>query len=131
MTTVSSVVLDVSALLALPNEEPGASTVGAALAVGASISSVNLSEGISKLAEIGASEPEMRESMGFLDLEVLELDEALAYRAGMMRPITRDFGLSLGDRCCLAHGAQLGLPVLTADRSWLDLAIGVDVRTMR
>lgn len=32
-------------------------------------------------------------------------------------------GISLGDRCCLALGAQLGLPVLTTDQRWAKLRV--------
>lgn len=39
--------------------------------------------------------------------------------------------LSFGDRACLALGKALGLSVLTADRKWHDLDIGVDIRLIR
>jgi ribonuclease VapC len=128
---VSSVVLDASALLALLNREPGAGVVATALADGASICAVNLSEVVAKLAEIGAPEEAIRQALDSLGLEILDFGADLAYQAGMMRPATRQIGLSLGDRCCLALGKHLGLPVLTADRAWLDLAVGVEVRAIR
>ena len=39
----------------------------------------------------------------------------------------------MGDRICLALGRRMGLPVLTADRAWLDAAeaLGVTVETIR
>jgi PIN domain nuclease of toxin-antitoxin system len=48
-----------------------------------------------------------------------------------MRPLTAKRGLSLGDRACLALAARTGLPVLTTDRAWSGLELGVDVRLIR
>jgi len=62
---------------------------------------------------------------------VVTFDAESAYAAAMLRDRTRQFGLSLGDRACLALGAARGLPVLTADRSWAELSIGVEVRLIR
>ena len=39
--------------------------------------------------------------------------------------------LSLGDRCCLALGRRLEVPVLTADRAWSAVDAGVEVRQVR
>ncbi len=44
---------------------------------------------------------------------------------------TREAGLSLGDRACLALGLKTELPVLTTDRAWADLKVGVSVGLIR
>lgn len=49
----------------------------------------------------------------------------------MLRPQTRGFGLSLGDRACLALARQANLPALTADQAWVELRIGVEIRALR
>ncbi|MFQ4166233.1 MULTISPECIES: PIN domain-containing protein [Nostocales] len=36
-----------------------------------------------------------------------------------------------GDRACLALGQFLGLPVLTTDRAWADLELGINVQVIR
>ena len=41
------------------------------------------------------------------------------------------FGLSLGDRACLALGIALKAPVYTADRSWKNLKLGVRIHVVR
>ncbi|MGH2470263.1 MAG: VapC toxin family PIN domain ribonuclease, partial [Chloroflexota bacterium] len=43
----------------------------------------------------------------------------------------RHVGLSLGDRACFALAGRLGLSALTADRTWIDLDIGVVVEVIR
>jgi PIN domain nuclease of toxin-antitoxin system len=46
--------------------------------------------------------------------------------------VTRDLGLSLGDRACLAVGRLLGMPVLTADAIWSRLSLdGLEVELLR
>ncbi len=119
---MSSAVLDASALLALLKREQGGEVVAEALAQGAAIGAVNLSEVVARLAEAGMPEPDIRQVIEPLGLDVIAFDADLAYLAGMLRATTRQLGLSLGDRACLALGRRLGLPVLTTDRAWLGLS---------
>lgn len=127
---MSSYVLDASALLALLNGESGSEQVAAVLTE-AVISSVNLSEVIARLADAGRSRTEISEFLEALELEVASFDTEMAYRAGMLRPLTRHLGLSLGDRTCLALGEFLRLPVMTADRAWGELDIEIEVQIVR
>ena len=94
---MSDAVIDASALLAILNDEPGAETV-AHYIPGATISSVNLSEVVAKLADNAMPEDAIREAIRVLELKILPFDERLSYSAGLLRPETREKGLSLGDR---------------------------------
>jgi PIN domain nuclease of toxin-antitoxin system len=47
------------------------------------------------------------------------------------RPLTREHGLSLGDRACLALAHRLELPVITADRTWSKLDLKLEIRQIR
>jgi len=134
--TVSETVLDASALLAYLNDEPGAAAVEQALTKGAYIGAANWAEVLSKVAESGG-EPEVLigelEARGVLGqtLEVLPLLPEDGPAIARLRPSTKPFGLSLGDRACLSLGLRLGLPVLTTDREWRKLILGVEVRVVR
>ena len=128
---MSSAVVDASALLALLNQEPGSARVQGALASGVAIGTVNLAEVVAKLAEGGLPEPVIRSMLETLGLEVVPFDGALAYRAGMLRAATRQLGLSLGDRACLALAERLGVPALTTDRAWATLQLGIAVQVVR
>jgi PIN domain nuclease of toxin-antitoxin system len=127
---VSRAVWDASALLLLLNAEPGAERLAGELGE-ALISAVNLSEVVAKLADAGVPEDDLREALAALPLEVVPFDEALAYVAGLLRPSTRAQGLSMGDRACLGLALATGLPVITADRAWRKLDLGIEVRTLR
>ena len=128
---MSSSVLDASALLALLNREVGHERVTQAIADGAAIGAVNLSEVVAKLSERGAEEDEIREALNSLRLEILEFHAESAYHTGLLRPLTRQAGLSLGDRACLALARALGLPVIAAERAWGSLQLGITIRVIR
>ncbi len=124
------VVLDASALLALLNSEPGSRVVEANLS-GAVVSAVNLSEVVSKLSDSGMPDPEIRTAIESLGLDIRPFDVAMAYAAGTLRPATRGLGLSLGDRACLALGISVSATVLTSDRRWKRLKVGVKIHAIR
>ena len=127
---MSDAVLDASALLAVLRAEPGAERVEQRLE-GAIIGAVNLSEVVAKLIEDGVPEPQIRLAIGRLELNVHAFDAEHAYLAGILREATRAFGLSFGDRACLALAQSLGAPALTADRSWSRLDLGIAIEVIR
>lgn len=127
---MSQAVLDSSAIIAVIEEEAGADTVRAAIP-GGLVSAVNLAEVGSKLIDQGMAADAIRRAIGMFGLEIAALDEDAAYAAALLRDRTRKAGLSLGDRACLALGIARKLPVLTADRSWAGLDLGVEIRLIR
>ena len=127
---MSRAVLDSSALLAYVLAEPGADAVKGYLGR-ATISAVNLSEVVARLVNAGATEELIRRQFKSLRLSIVDFDEETAYAAGMLRERTKDYGLSLGDRACIATAARLGLPAVTADRQWAELDIGVEIVLIR
>ncbi|MBE7380331.1 MAG: type II toxin-antitoxin system VapC family toxin [Leptolyngbya sp. SIO1E4] len=127
---MSSAILDASALLALINQESGATAVAETLPI-ALIGAVNFSEVAAKLITQGLPEDEIREIFSDLHLPVIPFDEQQALRTGLLRVKTKQFGLSLGDRACLALGLEMQCPVLTADRAWAELDIDVEIQVIR
>lgn len=143
------VVLDASALLAYWLDEPGADVVTARVgADGAHISAANLAEAVTKLVdrqpqlatdlpdvpartpdEGAASLPGVRLAGGAIAVEPFTLADALG--CAKLRPETRHLGLSLGDRACLVLGQRLSAAVLTADRGWASLSVGVEIVVIR
>lgn len=127
---MSEVVLDASAVLALLNQEPGAEQVAQRLNQ-AAISTVNVSEVVAKMADAGIPEEAIHQILDNLNLEIVPFTSAQAFQAGLLRPLTRALGLSLGDRACLALGLQLQQLVMTTDRQWQNLNLGLDVQVIR
>jgi PIN domain nuclease of toxin-antitoxin system len=124
------IVADASAVIALLVGEPFTRFEPSRL-TNASISAVNLSEVLTRLHEIGMPENDAASALGRLNLRVIVFDEPQARATARLRPITRRAGLSLGDRACLALGERLGYPVVTADRVWAGLDVGVEIVLIR
>lgn len=97
----------------------------------ACISAVNLSEAVAKLAERGVSQAFISESIAGLKLDVRVFDSEQAQSAGFLRQTTRSFGLSLGDRACLALSKKLNRTALTTDKVWANLDIDIQVELIR
>jgi PIN domain nuclease of toxin-antitoxin system len=127
---VNSVVLDASAIIAFLRQEPGAAIVGEYLTDGMA-SAVNIAEVGTRLSDLDMGDAQIRRSISVLGLEIKPFDLEAAYAVAMMRAKTRNKGLSLGDRACLALANQLGIPAFTADRVWAELDIDVDIQLIR
>ena len=127
---MSRAVLDASAILAFLRDEPGAEIV-ARYRGGAVVSAVNVAEVGSRLADLGASLPEVRRAIDLMALEIVPFDAEQAYAAAGIRDRTRRRGLSLGDRACLQLATRHELPAVTADRAWKTLDLEADVRLIR
>jgi len=127
---MAKVVLDASALLAYINGEPGAEAVEAVLGE-AMISAVNLAETATKLALKGGSRDRPLALLTDAELEVVAFDRALAEETGALAAFTRTWGLSLGDRACLALAKRERTTAMTADHAWSRLDIGVDIQLIR
>ena len=123
-------VLDASAVLAVVLDEPGGELVRPLIAESL-LSAVNLVEVATRLLDFGFPSEELGGRLERLRFRVVPFDEGLALSAGLLRVQTRHLGLSLGDRACLALAQRQGLPVLTADRAWARLDVGVEVVLIR
>ncbi len=119
--------LDASALLALLRKEKGREKVALALTEGV-MSVVNLAEVLQKFRR------EKKTVEGLVaELEIAGmrwdtptiLDAAVVAELGVMKDI------SLADRFCIALGARLGVPVLTADRNWADHEMPIEIEFVR
>ena len=128
---MNSIVLDASALLAVLNREPGAEKLTSQLLSAATSSTVNLAEVQSKLVSRGIKPDEAWEATISPIRESAVFTDEQAKIAGSLIARTSAFGLSLGDRACLALGIALKAPVYTADRSWKNLKLGVRIHLVR
>ena len=111
--------------------EPGADVVTAHLADDVVISAVNAAEVVAKLIDKGADPDAAVLAFSTLMVPVRAFGVAQGLEAGRLRGATRSAGLSLGDRACLAEASVSQERVVTADRAWGDLDIGIEIEVIR
>ena len=127
---MSRAVLDASAVLALLLGEEGGERVAPRVPE-ALISAVNVAEVAGKLLDRGIAEGGVICVLSQMRYQVAPFDGELILLTAFLRPRTRAHGLSLGDRACLALGIFHRLPVITAERAWAKLDLGIAVEVIR
>lgn len=124
------IALDASALLALLFREAGHATVGAYLPESC-LTTVNFSEVMGRFARDGHDVQQVWQKINASPIKIIPFSEQQAVIAAALLPYTKSFGLSLADRACLSLAVDRGIPVITADRVWLELEIDIDIRVIR
>lgn len=123
-------VLDSSAFIALILNEPGSDVVAANLE-GAIMSAVNVSEVGAKMLERGATLDLVQTEIRAAEITVVPFDTAHAIETARLRPATKEHGLSLGDRACLALAIRTNRMALTSDQEWTEVGLDLDIRLFR
>ncbi len=122
--------MDSSAVVAAILEEPGGDEMarrdGPFL-----LSAVNLCEVLERLAADGDTTARTLAMLDALGLMLVDFTPDLAAIAARLKAPTRSVGLSLGDRACLALALREQAPVLTGDRAWSKVDVGVEVVLIR
>ena len=121
------IVFDASAMIMLFAKEPGFEKVKNHLKT-AIISAVNLAEVYKYCIETQQlSETECRYLMHLSGVKIIDFSEEQSLISASIVEQTKSFGLSLGDRACIALAIFKKCPILTCDRAWekvdLDLQI--------
>ena len=128
---MNEVVLDASAILAYIQEERGAENLTKEILDRAVVSTVNLAEVQSKLVKKGHDPEDAWEEI----LSLVNAEEPFtsdhAKIAGDLIAKTEKYGLSLGDRSCLALAIALKAPVYTTEQIWKNLKLGVPIHVIR
>ncbi|NRB10155.1 MAG: type II toxin-antitoxin system VapC family toxin [Rickettsiaceae bacterium] len=112
--------LDTSAVISILQKESGYKLVEEIIASSA-ISAVNFSELVAVLARSSIPEKDIDKIITDIVPEIIPFSEDIAINAGKLVNKTKEYGLSLGDRACLATGQYYGMEIYTADKAWLKL----------
>ncbi len=122
--------LDTSAVLAMLQNAPGGSLVGIQLHQ-AVVSTVNWSEVVEYSRAHKVDIDGLREDLEKIGMRILPFTIEDADQAADFWDASRRIRLSLADRACLALAARLKIPAMTADRSWQQLSVGVEIHLLR
>jgi ribonuclease VapC len=128
---MNRIVLDASAILAVISEEPGAEKLTPGLLAQAVASAVNLAEVQTKLVSRGWNSDEAWEDATSPVREIVAFNQEHARLAGDLVSQTRNLGLSLGDRACLALGIAFDCPVYTAEKTWKKVKVKIPIHVIR
>ena len=123
-------VFDSSAILSVLLGERGADVVVPVLQ-GGLLSSVNLLEIHTRMLNLAAAPAHSWNRIMNLQCEICPLTETQARIAAELVASTRAFGLSLGDRACLALAIERGAKVYTTDRVWKSIPLGIEIAVIR
>ncbi len=128
---MNEVVFDASAMLALIQHERGDEKLTNEILDRAVASAVNLAEVQSKLVK-RSNDPDKAWAAALSTVSAVEpytLEQARI--AGDLTTATEKYGLSLGDRSCLALAIALKAPVYTTEQLWRNLKVGVPIHVIR
>lgn len=128
---MNEVVLDASAILAVLFQEPGAERLTDEILKMGVVSTVNLAEVQTKLVKMGHNPEDAWIDALSLGLGTEDYTASQAKIAGTLLQKTEKFGLSLGDRSCLALAIALKAEVYTTERIWKNLKVGVPIHVIR
>ena len=128
---MNEIVLDASAVLAVIQHERGAENLTAEVLSNAVISTVNLAEVQSKLVRNGYSSVQAWNDALELVPNEQPFTSGHARIAGDLITTTEKYGLSLGDRSCLALAIALKAPVYTTEQLWRNLNVGIPIHVIR
>ncbi len=123
-------VFDSSAILAVLFSEPGSDRVLPVLE-GGCLSTVNLIEVHTRMIALGADPARAWKRVRDFRCQICPVTEAQARVAAELFPATHPFGLSLGDRVCLALAMERKAKVYTADRVWKSIPLPVAIEVIR
>lgn len=128
---MNEVVFDASAILALLQQEPGAETLTDEIRANSVASTVNLAEVQGKLVKKGIPPESAWEDILSTVAEAEPFTNRHACIAGSLITKTQKYGLSLGDRSCLALAIALNAPVYTTEQVWKNLKVGIPIHVIR
>jgi len=98
---------------------------------GARVSAVNWSEVLQKSLQSKVDIEGMQQEFIEVGVTFEPFTPQQADTAARLWSRTRNHGLSLADRACLALAMDKALPVLTADRAWAALDLDLEIQVLR
>ncbi|HJD59317.1 MAG TPA: type II toxin-antitoxin system VapC family toxin [Rickettsia endosymbiont of Omalisus fontisbellaquei] len=122
---MSKIIFDASALIALFAKEDGYQLIKKHMRDGV-ISSVNIAEVYKYCIEKqGLTEETAKILIKLSDIKIIDFCPEQALISANIINKTKIYGLSLGDRACIALAIFKNYPILTCDKVWQKLDLGI------
>lgn len=122
----NKIVFDSSALIMLFAKELGYESVRQNLKY-AIISSVNIAQVYKYCIEVqNLTEEDCRNLIKLSGIKIIDFCEEQALITAKMIKQTKQYGLSLGDRACIALAMYKNHPILTCDKIWQKVELDVE-----
>ena len=122
---MSKIVFDASAIIALFAQEKGYKLIQNHLK-DAIISSVNIAEVYKYCVDTrNLTGDEAKDVMKMLDIKIIDFNKEHALITANLVSKTKQYGLSLGDRACIALALHGNHSVITCDSIWQKIDVGV------
>lgn len=122
----NNIVFDSSALIMLFAKEPGYESIRHHLKH-AIISSVNVAEVYKYCIEVqNVTEDDCRNLIKLSGIKIIDFCNEQALITAKLIKKTKQYGLSLGDRSCIALAMSKNCSILTCDKIWQKVAIDVE-----
>ena len=127
---MSEYVVDASAIVALARGEKGFERIEE-VREGSVVSAVNLMEAFSRIVRHDVEPERVHSFLQQAFPNIVPFDREQAETAAIIHARTRKLGLSHGDCACLALGNMRKATVLTGDRAWKQVSLGVKIVLFR
>ncbi|MEY3106453.1 MAG: hypothetical protein RIT35_619 [Pseudomonadota bacterium] len=122
---MSKIVLDASALIALFAKESGYDLIKRHMK-DVIMSSVNIAEVYKYCIETqGLTKEEAKNLIKLSDIKIIEFTDEQALITASLVSKTKQYGLSLGDRACIALAIEGKYSIITCDKIWQKIDVGV------
>jgi PIN domain nuclease of toxin-antitoxin system len=122
----NKIVFDSSALIMLFAKEPGYESIRQYMKY-AIISTINIAEVYKYCIEVqNLTEEDCKNLIKLSGIKIIDFCEEQALISAKIIKVTKPYGLSLGDRGCLALGLLNNTPILTCDKIWGKVDLNVE-----
>jgi PIN domain nuclease of toxin-antitoxin system len=122
----SNIVFDSSVLIMLFAKEPGYETVRGHMR-NAIISTINIAEVYKYCIEVqNLSEDDCRNLIKLCGIKIIDFCEQQALISAKIIKNTKQYGLSLGDRGCIALATLKDCSILTCDKIWQKVDLNIE-----
>jgi PIN domain nuclease of toxin-antitoxin system len=122
----SNIVFDSSVLIMLFAKEPGYEVVRQNMKH-AIISAINIAEVYKYCIEVqNLSEDDCKDLIKLCGIKIIDFCEEQALISAKIVKNTKQYGLSLGDRGCIALAILKNCPILTYDKIWQKVNLNIE-----